>query len=622
MELRSPDDTWIHKLARRIAKGLETLYLKELFIIAIVIGVISGVASIIFYELLNFIMYILLKVIVGFQVPEPGSEWGLSNPPLRPWIIPIVTMLGGLLSGVLVYSFAPEAEGHGTDAAIAVFHKHAGRSRARVPLIKMIASSITIGSGGSAGREGPMAQIGSGVGSILASLMKLDTYKRRIATAIGIGAGIGTIFKAPLGGAIFGMEVLYKRDFEVEALLPAFIASTIGYTIFGLYDGFDHVFSIPEVAFNHPIEIPFYALLGVVTALIGILYVKTFYGVKELFDNIKIPNHFKPMIGCLFTGLIGILFPHVLEMGYGWITLFAHNQFPIAYLGDKWVFGESWEIIVVALLIMALLKILATALTIGSGGSGGVFAPGLCIGAMVGAALGLLYINLFPGVIPDEDVFLTSAIVIGMMSLFAGVSKAPIAVLIMISEMTGSYELIAPAMLSIAISYLLTWNHSIYSEQVLDRAHSPAHLGEYHKVVLTELKVKEAMRRRYPTISVNSTAREALAIIVKEKVRELMVTDGEKLVGTLRYEDLVRIPSEQQEKTPVSKIMHSRLLVTYPDASLYSTIKEMIRHKKNLLPVVESKQSMKFIGVISKEDIIRAHDRIVHFLLEEELSLS
>lgn len=612
----------IRKYFKRFVKDIDPFFLKELFILAIILGVLSGIICIIFYESLNFIIDILFNRIIGFKILDPGKDWGLTNPPERPFLIPLIVMFGGLISGLLVYLLAPETEGHGTDAAIAVFHKYAGKVRARVPIVKLIASSITIGSGGSAGREGPMAQIGSAIGSILASIMKLDTYKRRLATVVGISAGIGTAFKAPLGGAIFGVEVLYKRDFEVEALLPALIASTIGYTIFGLYSGFGHIFDIPYVAFKHPIEIPFYAFLGVLSAVMGIIYIDVFYKVRKLFSEIKLPKYSKPMIGGLATGLIGILFPQVLEMGYGWIPLYARNIFPITYYGDTWLIGREWRIVVITLLFIAFLKILVTAFTIGSGGSGGVFAPGLCVGALLGAALGILYINIFPDIIPEEGAFLTSAVVIGMMSFFAGVSKAPIAVLIMISEMTGSYELMAPAMLSIAVSYLLTGNHTIYSEQVLDRAHSSAHLGEYHRVILNELKVKEAMVKRYPIIKVDSDAKSVFSIMVREKIRETYIVDDNGiLLGKVLYDDLIRIPSDQLDKIKISKIMNTRLIVAYPEQTLYEVLLRIVRNKIEQLPVVKSREERIFIGVISKNDIIKAHDKIIHFLLDEELGL-
>jgi len=596
----------------------EAGHLKELTIVAVAIGVASGLAAILFYELLNACVHVILGHGAGYVTPKPGLVDELPPPPEKPWLIPLLTALGGLVSGLIVYSLAPETEGHGTDAAIASFHRHAGVVRPRVPLVKMIASSITIGSGGSAGREGPMAQIGAGIGSLVANLLKLDTYKRRVAVAIGIGAGIGTIFKAPLGGAIFGIEVLYKRDFEVEALIPALIASTIGYAIFGLYDGYGHVFTMPRVALTHPLEMAFYAVLGLVCALVGIFYVTAMHRTRDAFRRLPIPNHFKPMIGGLLTGLIGMFFPHVLEMGYGWITLFAHGVYPVAHTGEEWLLELSWEIVVATLLLICLLKILATSFTIGSGGSGGVFAPGLCIGALLGSAMALTFVNLFPEAVVDVEAFVASAVIVGMMALFAGVSKAPIAVLIMVSEMTGGYEIIAPAMISVAISYLLTSKYTIYPEQVVDRAHSPAHMREYHEAVLDGIRVREAMRPEIYSVEVDDAAGDALSVMMRRGLRELPVVENGRLVGRVRFEDLMRLPKSRLERIRVRTVMEKRVIAVTPDDTLHTAVKLMIRHGLQQVPVVDSKDGMRLLGVVTKEDVVEAHDRLIRFILWHE----
>jgi len=466
------------EISFRIRRSLHARMIGSLLILSVVIGVASGIVSIIFFELLKQVESFFLYNFLGFHLPDPklttfDDSWNPCN-----YLLPIITGLGGLISGFLVYGFAPEAEGHGTDAAIASFHRFAGKVRARVPLIKILASIFTIGTGGSAGREGPMAQIGSGVGSIVSDLIGLPTRIRRLAVAIGIGAGIGSIFKAPLGGAIFGVTVLYRHDFEVEALLPGFIAAIIGYTIFGFYDGFTPVFNMPRLFFNNPMELIFYVILGIVTGLFGILYVKVFYLVRHLFAIWRVPNYFKPAIGGLLTGLSGIILPHVIGMGYGWMTLFSRSVFPLYIHNLGWTLlsvYKDWLLLVGMLLMAAILKILATSFTIGSGGSGGVYAPGLFTGGSVGAALAILFINIFPSFILDIDAFIASFVIIGMLSLFGGVSKAPLAVLIMVSEMTGSYELVAPSMLAIAISYFITRGYTIYPEQLPDREHTPAH---------------------------------------------------------------------------------------------------------------------------------------------------
>lgn len=223
-------------------------YIRKWFTLSLLIGIVAGVGSIAFYWLIGEVTKLALGLGAGYTPPLPAGEGATVFSSIsRAWLIPVITTLGGLLSGLIIFKFAPEAEGHGTDAAIDAFHNKGGVIRRRVPFVKIIASAITIGTGGSAGREGPTAQVAAGAGSALADLFKLTTHDRRIALAAGIGAGIGSIFKAPLGGAILSMEILYRRDFETEALLPAFISSVVGYSIFSAWAGWTPIFGAGTV---------------------------------------------------------------------------------------------------------------------------------------------------------------------------------------------------------------------------------------------------------------------------------------------------------------------------------------------------------------------------------------
>ena len=584
----------------------------EYVVLSVIIGIFSGLTAILFTKGLEFMTKTILETVIGYHPPKPGLGWGITPPPARRWLIPAVTALGGLLSGVLVYSLAPEAEGHGTDAAIAAFHKHGGNVRLRVPPVKMLASIATIASGGSAGREGPMAQIGAGVGSFLASLVKLRGYGKRLLVAVGIGAGIGTIFKAPLGGALFSAEVLYKRDFEVEVLVPAFIASAVGYAIYGFFDGYRPIFDIPNTAFNIPEELIFYAILGVACAVFGVLYSKIFYWMKSLFDRLPAPKFVKPAVGCLLAGLVAVAFPQVLGIGYGWITLMARGVFPLLVLDGSWYFPNSLLLTIALLLALSIAKIVATSLTIGSGSSGGVFAPGLLSGAFLGAAMAKLFIALFPSLIPNPDTFLTSFVVIGAMSLFAASSKAPIAVLLMTCEMTGGYGVIAPAMLSVALAYLLSGGVSIYQEQVHSRPHSPAHVREYLIDVLETIPVREAMRKRFPRVSPNTRLSDVLRRLSALDLRSIPVMEDGKLLGCVTFEDVLRVPRRRLREMRVGEIMRRRFTYVLPTDSLYTALKRMMTYNVDQLPVLD--ESGRVVGVITRMDLIRAHDEYMKFV--------
>jgi len=448
----------------RIRSGI-----RDLLILAIIVGISTGGISLMFYYSLEYVSRTVLVEYLGLA-PESGSveNW---------YYTPLVVAFGGLIAGLLVYTFAPEAEGHGTDAVIGAFHRKGGYISIRGPIIKFLASIATIGFGGSAGREGPMAQIGGGIASVISRVFGAPIQIQRIALTIGLAAGLGAIFKAPVGAAILAIEVLYMRDFESDGLIPAFVAAILGYTIFGYFTGYEHIFILPFRPIFSPFEIALFGLLGLATSVTGVLYVKTFYAMRNIFSSLDMPPHIKPMIGGLLTGVIALFFPQILGGGYEWTTILASGEFPVFNLGS-WMYldiNRDYILIIIISIVLIVLKILATSFSIGSGGSGGVFAPGLFIGALTGYVMAVLFVKLFPGLIEEPMKFISTFMIVGMLSLFGGISKAPLAVLIMVNEMVGSYELMGPAMISIALSYFITGRATIYAEQVPDREHSPAH---------------------------------------------------------------------------------------------------------------------------------------------------
>ncbi|VVB72382.1 Inosine-5'-monophosphate dehydrogenase [uncultured archaeon] len=564
-------------------------YARRWVTLSILIGIAAGLGSIIFYWSLTNATQLLLGLGAGYVPPTSTGEGAtIFTGATRPWVLPILTAAGGLLSGLIVFRFAPEAEGHGTDAAINAFHNKGGFIRRRVPVVKAIASAITIGSGGSAGREGPTAQIAAGIASMLADLFHLSASDRRIAVAAGIGAGIGSIFKAPLGGAILSMEVLYRRDFEYEALLPSFIASAVGYCIFALWSGWAPVFGSGTVQpFSRASELVSYAILGIVCGLVGIAYGRTFYWLRDLFKSAKIPNWIKPAIGGLMVGLIGVFLPQVLGTGYGWLQ-FAIN-------------GDSIALPVTVMLAVVVLKILTTGLTIGSGGSGGVFAPGLVIGGMTGGVLWNV-LHSYPAIIPSSP---SAFVIVGMMALFGGIAKVPLAVILMVSEMTMDYTLLIPSMLSCSIAYFVTGDNYIYEKQVGVRAESPAHRHEYSVMLLKALEVREAMIEHLPTISSQSTMNEAANLLGKYEAHIVPVVDSGKLVGVVADLDAVRCICQDRPEALVKDIMSSRLVVTFPDESLFDAMNKMIVNHISQLPVVERNNPDQLIGLLALDDVSR-----------------
>jgi chloride channel protein, CIC family len=272
-------------------------------VLGTLIGLVAGFGAVLFARAIHLATEVLLGGIAGYVPPGPvGEGEPIVRAMTRPWLLPVVTTLGGLLSGIIVFSLAPEAEGHGTDAAIHAIHHDAGRLRGRVAPVKLVASAITIGSGGSAGREGPAAQISARFGSLLATWLGLNAQDRRIAVAAGMGAGIGAIFRAPLGGAVMAAEILYLHDLEVEALIPALIASIVSYSVFGVFEGWEPIFGAqPGLGFQHPVTLIYYAVLGIVCGLVGLLYARSFYAIEAIFHQFRLPRWIKPALGGLLS---------------------------------------------------------------------------------------------------------------------------------------------------------------------------------------------------------------------------------------------------------------------------------------------------------------------------------
>lgn len=580
-------------------------YLAKWALIGILIGIVAGFGATAFYFGIQLVSNTILGGLTGFFPPNPSGEpsaiASIASP--RYYLIPVSTMIGGGIAGLLIYKFAPEAEGHGTDAAIDAFHKKNGQIRKRVPLIKTIASAFTIGTGGSAGREGPTAQIAAGFGSIVSDFFKLSAKDRRTAVACGIGAGIGAIFKSPFGGAILAGEILYSGpDIEAESLIPGFIASPIGYVIFGSFTGFNPIFgSATSYSFTDPSTLVVYAFLGILCAGFGRLYTFSFYGLKKAFDRLKVTKYAKPMIGAGIAGLVAIFFPEVTGLGYGFVQLLISNNDNFSTVTTNYLALSS---ITLVLFLVIILKILATSITVGSGGSGGVFAPALVIGAFLGAFMWELSKIFAPGMFP----LAAPLIIIGMMAFFGGVGRVPIAVILMVTEMTGSLSLIAPAMVAVVISYFLVGpKYTIYHSQVPSRADSPAHRGDYSIPIMSTLEVRDAMHAELTTLREGETAEKAFALMGEKKFRGIPIVTSDNLVaGVVTMSDVLRVPSEKLKTTSLKEIMTKNVITVYPDETLLDALGKLTTGGIGRLPVVD-KESGHLVGILTRSDLFNSY---------------
>ncbi len=558
----------------------------------VLIGLIAGCGAILFHYLCGLGMHYFLDLMAGYRPDAPAGEHLLlphTSTPFNRWILLILPAAGGIISGWLVYTFAPEAEGHGTDAAIDAYHHKGGLIRSRIPFIKTIASTITLTTGGSGGREGPIAQIGAGFGSFLATKFNLSERERRIMMAAGIGAGVGSIFRAPLAGALFAAEVLYRDpDFESEVIIPAGISSVVAYCTFCLVFGWGSLFDSPGFKFSNPLELGPYIVLAGVLVLTAILYIKVFYGVIDIFKKLSIPNHIKPAIGGLLTGIIGFFLPYTLSFGYGIAQQAIFNQVAIP-----------------TLIALALGKIFTTSFSIGSGGSGGVFGPSIVIGGAMGGAVGKIFNELIPTIVTSPGAF----VIVGMAGFFAAASNTPISTIIFISEMTNSYHLLLPSLLVCSICYLLCQKWTIFENQVKSRIDSPAHAGEFMMDILQTMKVGgiRHLIKEVRCVNEDMPFSEFKKIFSSTKQHYFPVmNDSGDLSGIFSSTDVREIIFTQHiEQLVVMKdIMISDLIYTTPFEDLNTVLQKLTQKNIDALPVMEEEGSDNLIGLIYRRDII------------------
>ena len=563
----------------------------------VAIGVVSGLGAVIFHLLCEGGSFLFMDYLAGYHPPAPAGERHLlpsTGEPFNRYVLLLLPALGGLISGWLVYTFAPEAEGHGTDGAIDAYHRKAGVIRGRVPIIKTIASAVTLTSGGSGGREGPIAQIGAGFGSFLATRLKLSDRDRRIMLAAGMAAGVGSIFRAPLAGALFAAEVLY-RDPEIEGdvIIPAGLASVVAYCIFCMTFGWGSLFRAPHVEFSNPLSLGPYTVLALVLTAAGWLYVTTFHRVTAFFRSLRMPRHLRPALGGLAVGVIGFWLPQTLGFGYGFVQM--------ALDGD----ASVW-----LLATLCLGKILTTSLTIGSGGSGGVFGPSVVIGGAAGALVGMFFHQVMPGVVPEPAAF----VLVGMAGFFTGVSNTPISTIIFISEMSNSYELLLPSLLVCSLTYLLSKRWTIYTSQVDGPVDSPAHAGSLFVDVLQKLKVQDLKDRlTLPCLIPQSMtlARFKEYFCASKEHYFPVVDDRERMVGIFSVNDVREFLFEPglDALVVMAELGTKDVITTTLDEDLNTVLSKVTVRNIDSIPVVRKDDPSVVLGMLSRRTIIDFYNK-------------
>ncbi len=492
------------------------------------------------------LFYVLLRVAIVASAYIHGVDDPLSYLHVSDYAIlavrsnniaAIFVTLGlfSLAASIIVYTFAPEAEGGGTDAIVDAYHREAGLVRPRVAVVKAVASALLLGGGGSAGPEGPAVQIGGAAGSFVARILRLSVEERKIALVAGVAAALSFIFQSPVGTALFAVEVLYEDDMEVEALVPSLLSSVIAYSlsIHILGPGYKlPSIQIPDLLTMYGFDaLASYILLGIYSALFGYLYILFFRRSKEFFNQLVkkhgIDYRLKPVIGTLVSGVLAVFLPQILGTGE---ELLAESL--LAFQHGEFIPGHAVvENMALLLLALAVAKLLATSLVVGSGGSGGLLAPGLFAGAMAGQLFGLM-VSRYVGVPAAIYAYL------GMAALFGGASKVPLGMSFLVAEIGGSPALIVPALVSSLTSSLVLRGLSIVESQLPHRIPPQLFTAESLLAFVKErrlcIKVEEVASAKPIIVRWDEPLSEAAKKLLASRQRVAVVVDEDgRVVGVL-----------------------------------------------------------------------------------------
>jgi len=572
----------LHRILVNEIKRLKKTEHTFMVVVAVIIGVTGGFGAIFFRYAIRF-----------FQGLFFGSwHYSLDYVLQLPWYVKLCApALGGLVVGPIVYHFAREAKGHGVPEVMESIVKQAGAIRPRVMIAKVTASAVSIGSGGSVGREGPIVQIGSAIGSSIGQVLRVTGPRLRTLVACGTAAGIAGTFNAPIAGALFAMEVILS-DFGISQFSPIVISSVSATVISRHFLGDFPAFVIPKYQLVSVIEMIPYAILGVLAAFLALAFINVLYKTEDLFETLRFPSFLKPAVGGLCIGAIGITFPHIFGVGYETIDLALQSSL-------AWYF----------LLLFMALKLLATSLTIGSGGSGGIFAPSLFLGVSLGGFVGTVVHNLMPASTASPGAYA----LVGMGAVAAGAMHAPITSILIIFELTDDYRIILPLMIACIISVLITTRLKKDSIYTLKLSRRGLNLFRGREVnVLRSLKVSQVMSTDCERLSLNTPFHKIMDLTVKSPHSEFFVVDDNgHLLGVISIHDVQKILHQSEALDSfllaydLSNPIHHYFT---PKDTLDIIMKAFSELNIDELPVVNNEKERIFIGTISKNDVIEIYN--------------
>ena len=570
-------------LKNNLVTGFKANEHAVMILMAMAVGLLGGYGAVGFRWLILFVQDTLFG---------NGGEGFLEYLLTLPWYAKLYPpIIGGLLVGPIVYFFAREAKGHGVPEVMESVALKGGVIRKRIVVIKSLASAICIGSGGSVGREGPIVQIGSAIGSTFGQIMGVSVDRMRTLVGCGAAAGIAATFNAPIAGVMFAMEIILG-EFGIATFSPIVVSSVMATVISRAYLGNYPAFVVPHYTLVSISEIPLYMILGIIAGLIGVFFTTLLYKSEDLFDAWKIPEYTKAAIGGLMIGTIGIFFPHIFGVGYDAIGLALLEKLP-------------WIII----LALVFIKILATSLTIGSGGSGGIFAPSLFVGSMTGGAFGYLVHTLLPATTATAGAYS----LVGMGAVVAATTHGPITAILILFEMTGDYKIILPLMLSCIIASILASQikrESIYTTKLIRRGTDIRAGKEVN--VMKSLLVEDAMTHEVETISENMPLRDLLKFTLSSKHSSFPVVNNEGLLtGILTFQDFKGVIYEEglEDLVVAKEFSTAKVITVNKNENLDTALKKIGFRNIEQLPVVDENNPRKIIGILSRRDIFSAYNK-------------
>ena len=550
----------------------------------IVVGVAGGYGAVGFRYLINFIQ----------SIAYGSSAELLDVVQSIPWHMRIVIpAIGGLIVGPIVYFFAREAKGHGVPEVMYAVALKQGIIRKRIVFIKALVSAVCIGTGGSVGREGPIVQIGSAVGSTIGQFFNVSTNRMRTLVGCGAAAGIAATFNAPIAGSIFALEIILG-EFEITSFSPIIISAVSATAISRYYLGNIPAFILPQYVLHSPLEFPLYAILGILSALVAVGFTLFLYRAEDAWDSVPFPEYLKALLGGVIMGTMGLVFPQVLGVGYGAIDLALMVKL-------------SWWFMA----LLVIFKILATSITIGSGGSGGIFAPSLFMGAMTGGAFGTVVHLFFPSVAVSPGAYA----VVGMGAVVAATTHGPLQAILIIFEMTGDYKIILPLMITCIISCLVARrlsSESIYTFKLIRRGINIR--GGKEVNILSSIPVKNVMYHTVEIIHDNLGLKELAEKLPKSRSNNfVVVNDKEKITGILTYLDYYDnlFNGKLDNRMTVKDIMTKDVVTVSIEDNLSKAMEKITAGDYGILPVVAADDPLKMLGILTRRDILEAYDQAV-----------